>query len=251
MSRPWAKGSASMSASSPRISATRSSVASTATTTIQPRIHLRLRCSVHSHGLKASYAFNSRISSALMVTNGCDAVTRLNGGVTFGGQFAAVTSKNTTLTFNFLHGPEQPHNDHDQRGLYELTGSWKVMPRLALAFDGLYADEDHAARDGSDAIWKGFAGYSKYTYKRIFSRISRRGLRRWRGQPHRHVANPPRLHRYARICFARQYLAPELLHFAIDGKFVTRGEFRQDLSDHATFRRAMALPHASSRPPST
>src|SRR5271169_2045201 len=102
-------------------------------------------------GVKISYTFNRRISSAFMITNGCDAVTRLNGGITFGGQLAAVTSKTTTLTFNFLHGPERPQNAHDQRSLYELTGSWRVIPRLSFAFDGLYADVDHAAIDGSDA----------------------------------------------------------------------------------------------------
>ncbi len=39
-------------------------------------------------GVKASYAFNNEISAALLITNGCDAVTRLNGTVTFAGQLA-------------------------------------------------------------------------------------------------------------------------------------------------------------------
>lgn len=95
-------------------------------------------------------------------------MTRLNGGVTVIGQLAAVTSKTTNLAFTFLHGPEKPHNMHDQRSLYELIGAWKVMPRFTLGFDGLYADEDHAATNGSDAIWKGLAGYSKYNFTKEF-----------------------------------------------------------------------------------
>lgn len=189
-------------------------------------------------GVKASYAFNSKISSVLMLTNGSDAVTRLNGGVTLGGQFAVVTSRNTTLTFNFLHGPERPHNAHDQRGVYELTGSWKVIPRLIFAYDGLYADEDHAAPDGSDAIWKGFAGYSKYAFTKQFSVAFRGevfadggGSRTGTSQTLRGFTLTPEYVLPVNI----SRLKSEFRH--LDGKFVTRGEFREDLSDQATFRK--------------
>lgn len=190
-------------------------------------------------GIKTSYSFNSRLSSALLVTNGCDAVTRLNGGVTVGGQLAAVTSKTTTLSFNFLHGPELPHNSHDQRSLYELIATWKAIPRLTLAFDGLYADEDHAASNGSDAIWKGLAGYSKYTLTKQFSLAFRGevfadvgGSRTGTPQTLRGFTLTPEYVLPAKISL----LSSELRHF--DGKFVARGEFRQDLSDHPTFRKS-------------
>jgi hypothetical protein len=52
---------------------------------------------------------------------------------------------------------------HDQRSVYELAGSWKVVPQFVLGTDALYAAEDHAAKDGSDAIWKGVAGYAPST----------------------------------------------------------------------------------------
>jgi len=187
-------------------------------------------------GLKSSYTFNPRISAALLLTNGCDAVTRLNGGVTVTAELAAVTSKNTSLTFNFMHGPERPHNNHDQRALYEVVGTWKVIPRLSVAFDGLYADEDHAATNGSDAIWKGLAGYSKYSFTKEFSLAFRAevfaddgGSRTGTSQTLRGFTLTPEYVLPVRI----SRLTSEFRHF--DGKFVTRGEFRQDLSDHATF----------------
>ena len=189
-------------------------------------------------GLKMSYTFNSRISSALLITNGCDAVTRLNGGATFGGQVAAVTSKTTTLTFNFLHGPERPHNAHDQRSLYEIVGTWKVVPRLSLAFDSLYADEDHAAADGSDAIWRGLAGYSKFALTKQFSLAFRGevfadggGSRTGTSQTLRGFTLTPEYDLHVKV----SRLASEFRHF--DGKFVTLVEFRQDFSDQATFRK--------------
>ena len=187
-------------------------------------------------GLKSSYTFTPRISAALLLTNGCDAVTRLNGGVTVTAELAAVTSKSTSVTFNFMHGPERPHNDHDQRALYEVVGTWKVIPRLSLAFDGLYADEDHAATDGSDAIWKGLAGYSKYTFTKQFSLAFRGevfadadGSRTGTSQTLRGFTLTPEYTLPVKI----SRITSEFRHF--DGKFVTRGEFRQDLSDHPTF----------------
>ena len=189
-------------------------------------------------GVKASYAFSNRISAIFLVTNGCDAVSRLNGGVTFGAQVAAVTSKSTTLTFNFLHGPERPHNSHDQRSLYELIGSWKVVPRLSLAFDGLYADEDHAAANGSDAIWKGLAGYSKYALTKRFSLAFRGeifadvgGSRTGTSQTLRGFTFTPEYVHAVKVSRVKS----ELRHF--DGQFVTRAEFRQDLSNEPTFRK--------------
>ena len=188
-------------------------------------------------GLKASYSFNSRISAAAFITNGCDAVTKLNGGVTAIAQIAAVSSKTTTLSFTFLHGPEKPHNSHDQRSLYELVGAWKVVPRLSLGFDGLYADEDHAASNGSDAIWKGLAGYAKYNLTSAFSLAFRGevfadigGSRTGTSQTLRGFTLTPEYDFSAKL----SRLNHDFRHF--DGKFVVRGEFRQDFSDQDTFR---------------
>ena len=189
-------------------------------------------------GLKASYPISTRITAAVFLTNGCDAVSRLNGGVTAIGQITAVTSKTTNLAFTFLHGPEQPHNTHDQRSLYELTGAWKVIPRLALGFDGLYADEDKAAANGSDAIWKGLAGYSKYNLTKRFSFAFRGevfadigGSRTGISQTLRGFTLTPEYVLPAQLSRVRS----ELHHF--DGKFVARGEFRRDLSDQNSFRK--------------
>jgi len=189
-------------------------------------------------GLKLSYPFSSRISGALLATNSCDAVTRMNGGVTFAGQVAVVTSRATTLTFNFLHGSERPRNDHDKRSLYEMVGTWKVSPRLSLAFDGLYADEDHASKNGSDAIWKGLAGYSKYNFTKAFSAAFRGevfadigGSRTGTTQTLRGFTLTPEYDLPAR--FSRIWHEFK----RADGKVALRGEFRRDFSDQNTFRK--------------
>lgn len=188
-------------------------------------------------GVKLTYPFSSRISGSLMATNGCDAVTRLNGGITFGEQFAVVISKATTLTFNFLHGPERPHNNHDQRSLYEMVGTWKILPRLSMVFDGLYADEDHAASNGSDAIWKGLAGYAKYNFTKAFSLAFRGevfadigGSRTGTTQTLRGFTLTPEYDLPAKFSRIRHEFK------RADGKVALRGEFRRDFSDQSTFR---------------
>jgi hypothetical protein len=189
-------------------------------------------------GLKLSYPFSGRISGALLVTNGCDSVTRLNGSLSYGGQVAVITSKATTLTFNFLHGPEKPHNNHDMRSLYELVGTWKVSTRLSLAFDGLYADEDHAAQNGSDAIWKGLAGYSKYNFTKasslafrgeVFADIG--GSRTGTDQTLVGLTLTPEYDLPARFSRIRHEFK------RADGKFALRGDCRRDFSDENTFRK--------------
>jgi len=187
-------------------------------------------------GLKASYQFDSRFSGALLLTNGCDAVTRLNGGIAITAEFSAATSKTTNVTFNFMHGPERPHNDHDQRALYEIVGTWKVGPRLNLAIDGLYADEDHAATNGSDAIWKGLAVYPKYSFTKQFSLAFRAEI--FGDDGGSRTGTSQTLHAFT---LTPEYVLPVKLSLLssefrhLDGKFVTRGEFRQDFSDHASF----------------
>lgn len=187
-------------------------------------------------GLKTSYQFSSKFSGALLFTNGCDAVTRLNGGVTITAEFLAATSRTTNVTFNFMHGPEKPHNDHDQRSLYEIVVSWKVIPQLMVALDGLYADEDHAANDGSDAIWKGLAVYPKYNFTRQFSLAFRAEI--FGDDGGSRTGTSQTLHTFT---LTPEYVLPikisrlrsEFRHF--EGKFVMRGELRQDFSDHTTF----------------
>jgi len=189
-------------------------------------------------GVKTSYGFNGRFSGALLITNGCDAVTRLNGGVTVTAEVSAITSKATSLTFNFMHGPERPHDNHDQRSLYEIVGDWKATPRLSFVIDGLYADEDHAATNGSDAIWKGLAVYPKYRVTGNFSLAFRGeifgddgGSRTGTSQTLQGYTLTPE---YALPVKVSRFISA-FRH--LDGKLVVRGDFRQDFSDHATFRK--------------
>ncbi|HUN61786.1 MAG TPA: outer membrane beta-barrel protein [Candidatus Sulfotelmatobacter sp.] len=190
-------------------------------------------------GLKASYALTEKLSALALLTNACDAVTNLNGSLTFVGQFVFTNSSNTAITVNYLHGPQQPHNNYDQTSMYEVVGTWTLVSPLQLALDGLYADQDHAAPNGSDAIWKGLAGYAVYSFTKKFSLA-------FRGEV---FADPSGIRTgipqtLLGFTLTPQYVAPanfshwksELKHF--DGHFVIRPEFRKDFSNVNSFRQS-------------
>ncbi|MGA3212691.1 MAG: porin [Terriglobales bacterium] len=124
-------------------------------------------------GVKVSYAFDSKLSAMLMVANGWDTVDSVNTVRTLGGQFSYAPSAATNVSFNFIAGPEQRHDDNDWREVYEIVGTWKPRDRLTLGADGLFGREDNAIHLSSgqyqNAAWGGFAGYVRYAFPPRFA----------------------------------------------------------------------------------
>jgi hypothetical protein len=148
----------------------------------------------------------------------------------------ACASYNDNLSRSFTFGYGLPFT---QTG-FKVVGTWRLIPPLQFAIDDLYADEDHAARDGGDAIWKGLAGSAKYAFTPHFSLAFRgevfadpSGARTGIPQTLRDFTLTPE--HVTAVNFSR--LKSELKHF--DGKFVIRGELRQDFSDVNSFRRQL------------
>ncbi len=56
-------------------------------------------------GVKATYAFTSKITGMVVVVNGWDEFQRYNHGYSWGSQITVTPTKTTTLYFNFIHGP--------------------------------------------------------------------------------------------------------------------------------------------------
>lgn len=189
-------------------------------------------------GVKATYAFNGKISAMFLVTNGWDDFQRLNHGVSIGGQVAWTPRKSTALYFNWIHGPNMPKDSIDNREAVEVVGSWKATSKLTLGFDGLYAHEENGVARGHDAIWKGIAGYSKYALTPQFSLAFRAELFADNGGTRTGV--PQTLRGFT---WTPEYDMPARLsavseHFRkVDGKVAVRGEVRLDLSDKDVFLR--------------
>jgi len=187
-------------------------------------------------GVKATYAFNSKIVAMVSLCNGWDDVQRLNHAYTAAAQLALAPAKALNVTFNFIHGPERRLDTRDQRAVYELVTQWKPVSRLTLGGDGLYGHEENGVALGHDSLWKGIAGYAKYRLTSRFSLAFRGeafndggGTRTGADQLLRAFTLTPEYDLNAK--FSR--LNP---HFGkADGKFVVRGELRLDLSDKNVF----------------
>lgn len=188
-------------------------------------------------GVKATYAFNPMISAMFLVTNGWDEFQRFNHGYSFGGQVTLIPTKNTAFYFNWIHGPEMPHDDVDNLNAFELVGSWKTTSKLNLGFDSLYAHEENNICLGHDAIWKDITGYIKYGFTRKFSLAFRGevfndgGSRTGIPQTLNGFTLTPEYDMAARLSRVNEHFRK------LDGKFVVRGDIRLDLSNKDVFQR--------------
>ena len=187
-------------------------------------------------GVKATYAFTPKVTGMVVLVNGWDEFQRYNHGYSWGSQIVVTPSKTTTLYFNFIHGPERPHDDRDQRSVGEIVGSWKTTPRLNLGFDVVYGHEQNGVSPGYDAIWKGLAVYVKYGFTQKFSLAFRGELFNDGGGTRTGVNQT--LQGYT---FTPEYdMAAKLSDVAswmkkLDGKFVVRGDIRLDRSNRDVF----------------
>jgi len=189
-------------------------------------------------GLRMTYPFSNRISAVVSVSNGWDDFQKVNDGYTVGGQLSAATSQTTNIVFNYIHGPERPHDNSDQTDVGEIIVTWRPVSRLSCALDGLYGHQDNGVAPGQTAIWKDLAGYARFYFTHRFSLAFRGeafrdggGTRTGASQTLQGYTLTPTYDLPAKF----SKLSPRLKK--ADGTVAIRGEFRQDLSDHAVFRK--------------
>ncbi len=189
-------------------------------------------------GLRVNYQFSNQISGIFTINNGWDDFQRVNDGYTVGGQLAVATSKTTHLAFNFLHGPERPHDNADQTNDWEMIATWLPVSRLSLALDGLYGDQQNGVAHGQNAIWRALTGYARFYFTNRFSLAFRGetfrdggGTRTGTNQTLQGYTLTPSYDLPAKF----SKLTPNLKKF--DGTFTVRAEFRPDFSDQSVFRK--------------
>jgi len=189
-------------------------------------------------GLRMTYPFSNRISAIFTVNNGWDDFKQVNDGYTVGGQLAVATSQTTHVVFNFLHGPERPHDNRDQTDDWEIIATWIPGFHLSFALDGLYGHQDNGVAPKEDAIWRDLAGYARFYFTHRLSLSFRGevfrdggGARTGADQTLREFTLTPSYDLPAKF----SKLNP---HFKrADGTFVVRADFRGDFSDHAVFHK--------------
>jgi hypothetical protein len=115
-------------------------------------------------GVKASYAFNSRIAGMVEVVNGWDLVHDNNRSKSVGAQLTLTPVSPLTVFLNWIGGPELPNDNHTNRNVFDVVAMLKPTSTLTLGVNGDYGTENGTSRvnPGTDAKWKGIAGYAVF-----------------------------------------------------------------------------------------
>jgi hypothetical protein len=112
-------------------------------------------------GLKAAYSFSDQLAGMVMLVNGWDDVKDDNSSKTVGAQLVWTPGKSTTLTINFVSGPERPGVSADPRTVWEGIGQLRLSDLTVLGIDAVYGSERGAVVPGETATWYGVTGYAR------------------------------------------------------------------------------------------
>src|SRR5208283_4982498 len=77
-------------------------------------------------GLKVNYAFNDKVSALLAIVNGWDDVADNNSGKSGMAQVTVTPITPLTLEFCGMYGPEEYHDNHDNRASFDFVGTYKA-----------------------------------------------------------------------------------------------------------------------------
>jgi hypothetical protein len=122
-------------------------------------------------GVKTYYAFSDAFNAAFYLVNGWDTTTDNNTGKTVGLSFGVTPVQPFNMAFNFLYGPEQDHNNSNERFLFDWVGTLNATKKLTFVLNTDWATEHNVptALGPHDARWYGIAGYTKYSFTDWFA----------------------------------------------------------------------------------
>jgi hypothetical protein len=122
-------------------------------------------------GLKASYAFSSKVGAMVEVVNGWDLVRDNNRSKSVGAQLSVMPVAPLTLLLNWIGGPEIANDNHTNRNVFDVVAILKPAKALTVGVNGDYGKENGTSvvNPGADATWKGIAGYATLALTDKFS----------------------------------------------------------------------------------
>jgi hypothetical protein len=183
-------------------------------------------------GLKASYAFSSKVGAMVEVVNGWDLVRDNNRSKSVGAQLSVIPVAPLTLLINWIGGPEIANDNHTNRNVFDVVAILKPTKALTLGVNGDYGKESGTSlvNPGADATWKGIAGYATLALTDKFS-VALRGETF-------HDDDGVRLGTGTRARLSEGTLTPA---FRITDHVLLRGEVRYDKSNEPILAKRAAF----------
>jgi hypothetical protein len=126
-------------------------------------------------GVKASYAFSSKVAAMLGVVNGWDLVRDNNRSKSLAAQLTLTPVSSLSVLLGYIGGPEIADDNQTRRDVFDVVAIFKPTRTLTLGVNGDYGMEDGTSlvNSGSDAVWKGIAGYATFALTQKFSVAAR------------------------------------------------------------------------------
>ncbi|HEY4735615.1 MAG TPA: porin [Gemmatimonadaceae bacterium] len=127
-------------------------------------------------GVKASYAFSSKLAGMVEVVNGWDLVHDNNRAKSVGAQLTLTPVAPLSVFLNWIGGAELANDNHSRRNVFDIAATLKPTSVLTLGVNGDYGMEGGTSQvtPGADAKWMGIAGYATVAATTKFS-IALRG----------------------------------------------------------------------------
>ena len=95
------------------------------------------------------------------VVNGWDLLRDNNRSKSVGAQLTLTPIAPLSILLNWIGGPELANDNHTNRNVFDVVAILKPTKTLTLGVNGDYGKENGSStvNPGSDATWKGIAGY--------------------------------------------------------------------------------------------
>ncbi len=121
-------------------------------------------------GIYGSYSFNDAWALSAGISRGWDQANEdNNGSINFLAQVKWTLSKQTSITFATIIGPESAGNSSDYRTLLDFVLTHAFNDKFSVNFEADYVWEPHLDADGGTASWYGVAGYASYILNDYFT----------------------------------------------------------------------------------
>ncbi len=173
-------------------------------------------------GLKATYAFTDKVSWMVMVANGWDNVKDNNSSKTIGTSLFLTPSSKSTISINYICGPERADSNSDLRQVLDAVAVLKPSDTLSAGLNVDWGTEKGAVRPGDTATWWGLAGYVKVALSPSVA-LAFRG-EYFDDQDGARTGTAQKLKEFT--------LTPE---FKLTSRLIFRSDFRVDFSDKEVF----------------
>lgn len=113
-------------------------------------------------GVELDAKLSAKWDGELRLTNGWDQVLDLNQSKSVMARLALTPDDKTLLALVGYVGPEQAHNNSNERAGVNLVASRKITSAAAAQVQLDYGQEDHAAADGGQAKWYAAGAWLTY-----------------------------------------------------------------------------------------